>query len=262
MDLVNKDMTQKEAAAASSSEAAAASSQASAEASSEAAEAASEKAAEEAAAAAASAKAAALPSNLSQDEQVLGDNEATPGAFYGKGPQTTIDWTKAKAENPDLLGYLVIPGAGLQVPVLNSDDGKGSVYIDAGNSTDLTDPHTVLYGSDSIQHIQDYGDSQYLSGNPYIYLCTSTVTCEYSVFAAYPSEDEKDASLLTSYNCYDVQAFNEYVDQILSMRSLSADIDASQQQNILNAWRMLTIEYVANGERYLVQATYTSEEAQ
>lgn len=246
-----------EAAAAASSEAAVKAEQAAAEAASkEAAEAASR----EAAAEAASAKAAALPDSLETDEQALGEQDISQSAFMGSGPQTKPDWTKLSAENPDLLGYLEVPGTDIQTVVQKSDDGTDSVYIDAGNSPDLTDPNTVLYGGKTLQSLQDYGDSEFLTEHPYIYLSTPAETCEYRVFAAYASEDERDASLLTSYNCYDDQVFSQYIAQILSMRSLSADIDPSQQQNILNAWRVLTIEVVQDNERYLVQATLTGEQ--
>jgi sortase B len=255
--LAKQQAAKDEAAAAASSAAAVKAEQAAAEAASkEAAEAASK----EAAAEAASAKAAALPGSLETNEQALGEQDLTQSSFKGSGPQTQPDWTKLSAENPDLLGYMEVPGTDIQTVIQKSDDGKGAVYIDAGNNLDFTDPNTVLYGGNALQSLQDYGDSEFLTEHPYLYLSTPTETCEYRVFAAYTSEDERDASLLTSYNCYDDQVFSQYIAQVLSMRSLSADIDASQQQNILNAWRILTIEVVQDNERYLVQATLTGEQ--
>ncbi len=72
-----------------------------------------------------------------------------------------VDFAALKAQNPDVYGYIEIPGTQVSYPILQSADGSvdylnttlqrtaglpGSIYTENINSQEFTDFNTVIYG--------------------------------------------------------------------------------------------------------------------
>ena len=209
----------------------------------------------------ASTEATALPSHLENGESVVADG----GNYYTDGTidtGKTIDWAAVKSKTPDAVAWLYVPDTDIDCAISSAESDTGA-WLDPGNNASFTDPQTIFHGSTKegavLSGIMDYGDSQFFSDHPDLYVYTEDgQVMTFRVFASY---EEQDQDLLVTYNCYDYDTFQSYVDGIFSMRSMTANIDASMQANVLNNWQILTIqaeEDGAGGQDFLLQASLTA----
>lgn len=117
-----------------------------------------------------------------------------------------IDFSELEKLNPDICGWLVIPGMELSEPVLRhpeddtwyaghapdgSENAGGSVYCQATyNTADFTDPVTVLYGSELTPGRQFsnlmklYSEDGSLQRAGEIRICTPAGMLRYQAFGA------------------------------------------------------------------------------
>ena len=202
-----------------------------------------------------------LPDDLEEGEEVLQRGEGGDVSFHGSLPNLTPDW---KDEERFLL---VIPdedssAAALECPVYDTQEAAeadGAAWLDEGNSTDLTDPNTVIHGTleedGAFAGIQDYGDSSFFTAHPYLYLYGKDSISEFQVFAAYPKTHE---DILTSVNGFDRDEFNQYINDIYHQRSMQAVRDEELEQQVLDTWSILTLQAEgADGNDFIVQAVPT-----
>jgi sortase B len=209
----------------------------------------------------ASTEATALPSHLESGESVVADG----GNYYTDGTidtGKTIDWAAVKSQTPDAVAWLYVPDTDIDCAISSAESDTGA-WLDPGNNASFTDPQTIFHGSTkegaALSGIMDYGDSQFFSDHPDLYVYTEDgQVMTFRVFASY---EEQDQDLLVTYNCYDYDTFQSYVDGIFTMRSMTANIDASMQTDVLNNWQILTIQAKEDGESgqdFLLQATLTA----
>lgn len=205
----------------------------------------------------------ALPDELEDGEEVLQRGDTDNISFHGTAPDLNV----SLAENEAYL--LVIPaygstGAEFQSDVYLTKDSAGTdgTYLDEGNGSDLMDPNTVIHGGKdgSLAGLTSYGDAGYLASHPYLYLYGDSSISEYQVFAAYPKEHE---DILTEYNCYDRDEYNQYINGIFNQRNMQAVLNADLEQQVLDTWCILTLQAEGtDGEDFLVQAVPTGVENQ
>ncbi len=212
--------------------------------------------------------------NLEDGEMLVG---STSDSFecQGEVPELTPDWDTILADNPDTVAYLVIPEAGITVPVMQKADDQNyydthsaegdeegtAAHLDIGNTTDYTDPNTIIYGSNEeggpLEYLGIYGNPEYFEANPYIYIYVPGYVHEFRVFAAMSGHD---TDILTNTNCYDYDIFSNYVSDIYLSRSMDAQKSEYLHQAVVNGWRMLTLSAGASTEadnRYFVYSTYS-----
>lgn len=124
--------------------------------------------------------------------------------------------TRAQSTNPDVVGWLSVPGSGIEEPVLQAADNEyylhkdlakeysfeGSIYMDFRNSVQNFDFNTIIYGHNlgSPMGVLDYPDGtkfapllkfadlEFAKNNPYILLYTPGKTSVYEIYAAFYSE--------------------------------------------------------------------------
>lgn len=202
-----------------------------------------------------------LPEELEEGEEVLQRGEGAEISFQGMAPDVTPEWKDGE------LYLLAVSAqdssaAALVCPVYESQEAaeadQGS-WLDEGNSTDLTDPNTVIHGSlgegSTFAGLQDYGDSEFFSSHPYLYLFSRDSISEYQVFAAYPKAHE---DILVSVNGFDRDEYNQYINDIYGQRNMQAVLDPDLEQQALNTWSILTLQAEgSDGNDYLVQAVPT-----
>ena len=199
----------------------------------------------------------------------------------GQVPDLVPDWDEIKAQNPDTVAYLVIPQAGITVPVMqrqgnqtyyDTHNAKGNVqeggaaHLDIGNTADYTDPNTIIYGSDvtggPLEYLGIYANPDYFEANPFIYLYVPGYVYEYRVFAAMSGAD---TDILTDTNCYDYDVFSGYINKIYSSRSMDAQKSDYLKEAVINGWRMLTLSAGSSTEstnRFFVYSTYSGTQIQ
>lgn len=202
-----------------------------------------------------------LPEELEEGEEVLQRGEGTEISFQGMAPDVTPEWKDGE------LYLLAVSAqdssaAALVCPVYESQEAAEAdqgAWLDEGNSTDLTDPNTVIHGSlgegSTFAGLQDYGDSEFFSSHPYLYLFSRDSISEYQVFAAYPKAHE---DILVSVNGFDRDEYNQYINDIYEQRNMQAVLDPDLEQQALNTWSILTLQAEgSDGNDCLVQAVPT-----
>ena len=120
--------------------------------------------------------------------------------------EIALDFDALRQLNPDIIGWILVPGTNINYPILQSPeeldtdyylntnlDGSqgypGSIYIQKRNSPDFTDPLTVVYGHNMkngsmFATLHNYEDETFFQENPYIYVYTEKENAVYEVFAA------------------------------------------------------------------------------
>ena len=202
-----------------------------------------------------------LPEELEEGEEVLQRGEGAEISFQGMAPDVTPEWKDGE------LYLLAVSAqdssaAALVCPVYESQEAAEAdqgAWLDEGNSTDLTDPNTVIHGSlgegSTFAGLQDYGDSEFFSSHPYLYLFSRDSISEYQIFAAYSKAHE---DILVSVNGFDRDEYNQYINDIDGQRNMQAVLDPDLEQQALNTWSILTLQAEgSDGNDYLVQAVPT-----
>ncbi len=148
-------------------------------------------------------------------------------------PLNDIDFAALQAINPDIYGWIFIPGTNIDYPVLSNEtdgyylarrydgieDFAGSIFTDKYNSKAMTDPVTVLYGHylanlgfyTMFTDLHQYTEEDFLKENPYIYLYLPGETLKYQIFAAVTHEN---AYLLSAYDLTTEADFTRYIDAL------------------------------------------------
>lgn len=189
-----------------------------------------------------------------------------------------IDFAALKKVNEDIYAWIEIPGTNIEYPILQNPDDDlyylnrtpdkkevfaGSIFTQHYNSTDFTDPNTVIYGhcmrNDTMfTQLHKFSDADFFAENRTIIIYTPTQKLTYQVFAAYPYDDRH---LLYYYDFDDPAVFASYIREIFAIRDMRAQIDASVAVGTDS--KLITLSTCMqddNTRRYLVQAVLTSVE--
>lgn len=120
-----------------------------------------------------------------------------------------MDLAALRAVNPDVAGWIYLPGTDVAYPLLQGTDNDyylkhtwekkwnacGSIFLDSRAARDLTDFHTVIYGhrmnnGSMFAPLKDYADPDFCRAHPYIYIADGRLVRRYEVFAVWePSVD-------------------------------------------------------------------------
>ena len=114
-----------------------------------------------------------------------------------------MDFSALRQQNPDVLGWILIPGTRVSYPVVQGTDnsyyldhtwrgGKnsvGAIFMECRNSSDLSDFNTIIYGHrmnnrSMFGTLSQYKSRSYWQAHPYVYLTDDSGTHRYEIFAA------------------------------------------------------------------------------
>ena len=162
-----------------------------------------------------------------------------------------MDFTALRQVNPEVLGWILIPGSPVSYPLMQGEDNAkylnttwrgtrssvGSIFMEHQNSADLSDFNTIIYGHRTANKsmfgsLKSYAKQDYLKSHPYIYITDDAGSRIYAVFAAYEVgvreltyrlgfEDEADKSEFLEFcvaaSVVDTGIVPEVDDQILTL---------------------------------------------
>lgn len=195
-----------------------------------------------------------------------------------------VDFEALKARNPDICGWIYIPGTeeaygtAIDYPILQSGedkeedfylthdlDGKklfdGSVYIQKLNSKDFSDPNTLIYGHDLYNKmmftpLRKYRNADFFNshGDMYIYIPGHILT--YKIYSAFVYDDRH---ILNSFNFYSEEGFSDFLNETLNPSSMVKNV--RQGVNVTTKDRIVTLSTCTNNksERYLVTGVLTDD---
>lgn len=121
-----------------------------------------------------------------------------------------LDFETLKEINPEVLGYIMIPGTSISYPFARSGDPYkylncditgapsrgGAIFMDFENDPSFTDDNTIIYGHNLFDgsmfgQLQSYisGDRGFFDNHRYIYVYLEDEVRLYRVFCAMTTED-------------------------------------------------------------------------
>lgn len=149
------------------------------------------------------------PTQLQEGSQERQGRKNVPQDWNG------IDWEGLQAMNPDILGWIRIPGTEVNYAILKGTvddyylnhhmDGSnnilGSIFLPDGTDKELKDAHTILYGHNMASgqmfgELSNFESQQFWSENPYVYIYTPDRTLKCGIYAAYGTKDNSDTYTL------------------------------------------------------------------
>ncbi len=126
---------------------------------------------------------------------------------------SSTDLAALQSINPDVIGWIEIPGTVLSYPLLQGEDNQyylthtwkgeynagGAIYMDYRNDPGLGDFNTILYGhrmgnGTMFNSLHEYDDPAYWEAHPAVYLVTDAGVRRYEIFAAYEADAVKKHS--------------------------------------------------------------------
>jgi len=201
--------------------------------------------------------------------------EILPDEYGNPIAQIDVDINELKAINPDTCGWIYIPDADINCPIVcNEDDtdyyltndiaGFNGVFMQSYNSSDFTDRMSVVYGKNQNSKSQFEGllkfrDKSFYDAHKYIYIATEDKILTYKIFAARKAYAEH---LMIGYDWSVDQVFLDYLIYLLEGDDVdpSANLDSEAEISVND--RVITLSERIDGEpdyRYLVQGVLINE---
>lgn len=215
-----------------------------------------------------------LPDELEEGEVAAVSYDDSDEEIAGNLPDVEVDLNLLRDKNPDVCSYILIPGTSINNPILkkidsndyylehnaeNESDSAGCILMDMGNETDFTDPVTCLYAKagdgEPFADLVDYLDPEFMQENEFIYVYSDEFVTQYKIYAAYKTDDTE--RLLVKYNFYDYAEYQQYIDEVFSIRDMSAVVDKDLKGKAIFSWNIITLTGIdQDGDRLIVQAVF------
>ena len=193
--------------------------------------------------------------------------------------ENPIDFVSLKQENPDIYAWVYVPGTDVNLPVLQSAtndflylDGEyaveGAIYTEMANSTDFTDPVTVLYGHNlqngtMFSTLHYFENEDFFNEHDTLSIYTPGHVLTYRVVSAYLYDDRH---ILNSYDLSNPTVRQEYFDFVMhpdsllvntrSDTELSIDDKIVQLSTCMSDTNHTTSRYIVTGVLIDDQPTY------
>jgi len=118
-----------------------------------------------------------------------------------------MDLNALRQENPDVIGWILLPGTDINYPVMQGTDNEyylhhtwlgeknavGSIFMEHRNDPSFAEFNTILYGHNMINgsmfsDLGKYTGANFHQTHPYVYLNTDSGALRYEVFSAYQAD--------------------------------------------------------------------------
>ncbi len=119
----------------------------------------------------------------------------------------TADYSALQDFNPDVFGWVFVPGCDISFPLLRSRDNQdylytawdktfslaGSVFLECKNNRDMMDFHSIIYGHNMkngtmFAPLKQYENADFWPEHPYVYVLADGILRRYEVFSAYEAK--------------------------------------------------------------------------
>ncbi len=147
--------------------------------------------------------------------------------------ENPIDFAALKGINPELYAWLRIDDTQINYPIAQrpGDDGfylhhdmygdavfAGCLYTESVNSTDWTDPLTIVYGHNMrnqtmFYDLHKFNDQAFFDSHPYFYIYTKDSVRVYEIYAAFTYDDRRT---LEYFDLNNPEVFQQYIDGVKS----------------------------------------------
>ncbi|MEA4815623.1 MAG: class B sortase [Lachnospiraceae bacterium] len=123
----------------------------------------------------------------------------------------SVDFESLKKINSEVIGWIYVPETVISYPLLQGKDNNhylyyayqgtynssGSIFMDYRNSSDLSDPRTLIYGHNMLNGSQftvlkKYSGQDFYETHPRFYIITETGYLAYDIFSAHRAHTLSD----------------------------------------------------------------------
>jgi len=173
--------------------------------------------------------------------------------------------------NPDIMGWIEIPGTKVDYPVVTTYDNefylehnffgkrdlRGTIFADIRHNPDWEDPFVVLYGHNNkdgsmFSSLRNFRRESFFDENKRIIIYTPDGQLEYRVFAVYARDDDH---LMGTRNFRNPAVMRAYLDE---MQNVAEDYIIIDLSDVDENDSILALSVCANyGEnRFIVHAVF------
>lgn len=201
----------------------------------------------------------------------------SPEKIDVKKPENPIDFDSLIKKNSDIYSWIYMPNTNINYPVCrhSTDDNfyldhdiyknysySGAIYSQFCNSRDYSDRVTVLYGHNMADgsmfaNLHKFSDKSFFDKNKYFYIYTTDRKLTYEIVSAFVYDDRH---LINTFDFSDDNVFKDYLDMILSPRSVSSNVRKGISLDIDDKIVVLSTCLNSGDGRYLVQGVLINDE--
>ncbi len=121
----------------------------------------------------------------------------------------SVDFSKLKEINPDIVGWIYLPGSKLSYPIVKGEDNvkylntsfrgekssSGTIFMHSECASDFSSKNTLIYGHNMkngtmFRPIRAYEKEDFYKENPYIYIFTPVFDMKCRVVSAFTTNPE------------------------------------------------------------------------
>lgn len=196
------------------------------------------------------------------------EEENRTGLQFETAKDGRIDFTVLQEENPEIWGWLYIPGTDIDRPLLQSTtsdtyyqdhmaDGQegetGALYIEIPNQTNLCDFNTVIHGKDQKEgdlfyELHKFEEPDFFNEHEALYIYTPDNVYTYSIYAAYYDEG---SDILRRYDYTTYQGCNAYLADYYDRRDMTMN-KRDGWEDLTAGHFLLTLDGATTGDRQFV----------
>lgn len=181
--------------------------------------------------------------------------------------QSPIDFEALFAINPDIIGWIQIPGTVVDYPVVQVWDNdtylhttfegrrnaSGAIFADYRSASDFSDPNTLIYGhkmknGTMFALLTDYLQPSFYEAHPTLTVYTSDAEYHYEIFSVYVTAPDDPAYTL---DYPDADSFADYLDEVKARSQMHTDVAVDATDVIIT---LSTCDYQFEDARLVVHA--------
>ena len=204
-----------------------------------------------------------LVSDETSDAQSFADTQQASEPFV-----LSADFELLASINTDIKAWLISGGTVINYPVLQTSDNEyylthmynrrrnmtGSIFIDAANSPDFSDRHTVIHGHNMkngsmFASLTNYADEEYFAAHKSLTLLTPDGSYTLYVFSAYVTDVTTGEAYMTSFA--NGVSFAAYAEELKARSLISADVSVGENDRIVTLSTCIKTNGVSD-ERFVV----------
>lgn len=186
-----------------------------------------------------------------------------------------VDWNGLKKMNPDIIGWIRIPGLVVDYAILRgtSDDyylkhhmdGSsnilGSIFASYGTSLALDDAHTILYGHNMASgrmfgQLSYYADVEFWKKYPYVYIYTPSRILSLAICSVYDCSDN-DITYTLGYSLGS-DDFRQWITRIMGKSTYKTEFIPTGDEQIFTL--STCADSGAENNRFLINCMVIREE--
>ena len=175
-----------------------------------------------------------------------------------------VDFDALREINPDIVGWIYIEDTNINYPIAQGPDnsyylshmynkqwdGYGCIFMDYLNSSDFSDPNSVIYGhhmqnGSMFQNLAGYKEQEYYETHKTAYLLTPEKNYQIILFAGYVASLKDDAWKMD----FSEEEFEPWYMKAIGRSCFDSGIVPTPQSKIIT---LSTCSYEFNNARFVV----------